>query len=217
MTDISSQNSKAFGCHHRLPRKLVNRIEYIISRCEGRRVLHVGCADYDSSSCGWEQAIPNVRWLHGQISKVAEEVIGIDNSLEAVKKIQSQYGVNGIYVGDAEYIDRLGKGTFDVVVAGEIIEHMPRPGNLLESCRNILRENGKLIITTANAYCLRRFIRIPFGKESIHSDHVAYYSHRTLQKLSQLCGYNVVEQCSYRLPNRKPLFPYLVECISSGI
>ena len=213
MTDTSP--FQAYVCHQNLPRKIVNRTAYILSQCEGKRVLHIGCAGYHSGD--WEEKIRTARWLHGKIGEVATEVVGIDNASEAVEILNHQHGIRNVFAGNAECLDTLGMGTFDVVIAGEIIEHMPCPGNLLRSCHSVLRKQAKLIITTTNAYCLRRFLRIPFGKESIHSDHVAYYSHRTLQKLSQIYEYRITDRCSYRLSNTKPLFPYLVERLSSFI
>lgn len=120
-------------------------------------------------------------------------------------------------MADAEHLENFRKGTFDVVVAGEVLEHLPSPGSFLNSAHTVLKQDGSLIVSTTNAFCLRRFLRIPFGKESIHIDHLAYFSHRTLQRLAEVCGYRVVEQCSYRIPNRKPLLPYLVERVASWV
>ena len=104
-----------------------------------------------------------------------------------------------------------------MVVAGEIIQHLPNPGMFLRSVRSVLRPEARVVITTINAYCLRRFVRLPFGIESVHCDHVAYYSHQTLRRLCEMHGYSVLDQLSYRLPNRRPLLPYFVERLACMI
>jgi 2-polyprenyl-3-methyl-5-hydroxy-6-metoxy-1,4-benzoquinol methylase len=210
------KGTKAFGAHFKIPRKLVNRETYILSKCAGKRVLHVGCVDFDSRA-NWEPVIQSSRWLHAQIERVAKKVIGIDNADEAVKLLRDRYNIKNVYMADAQHLETLEMGTFDVIVAGEILEHLPCPGSFLVSAHGVLEEEGQLIVTTTNAYCMRRFIRIAFGKESVHVDHVAYYSHSTLNRLAEMYDYTVVEQCSYRIPNIKPLMPYMVERIASWI
>ena len=206
--------------HRRLPRCLVDRQQYLMTLCKGKRVLHLGCLDFATPD-GYEGRFQQrANWLHDRLALVASELVGIDNAKEAIEDFQSRYHRTDIQFGDAEHLDRLNLGQFDVVVAGEIFEHLPNPGCLLKSACTVLKsvpDKGILVITTTNAYCLRRFVRIPFGRESVHPDHVAYYSHQTLSHLCAMHGYAVLQQCSYRLPNRRPFFPYIVERVASMI
>ncbi len=41
-------------------------------------------------------------------------------------------------------------GPFDAIYLGHVIEHVPDPLNLLERCRNLLREEGALVLVTPN-------------------------------------------------------------------
>ena len=43
-----------------------------------------------------------------------------------------------------------GDGAFDVVYAGEVIEHVYSPDRLLAECRRVLRPGGHLLLTTPN-------------------------------------------------------------------
>jgi len=141
-------------------------------------------------------------------------VVGIDIEREAVKELRERLGMTEIHWGDAQELDALGLGRFDLIVAGEVIEHLANPGRMLETAHAVLREDGEIIITTANAFCFRKLLRVLLGKESVHEDHVAYYSHRTLERLATMYGYFVAEQCSYRLPNKKPFIPYIMERVA---
>jgi 2-polyprenyl-3-methyl-5-hydroxy-6-metoxy-1,4-benzoquinol methylase len=125
--------------------------------------------------------------------------------------------MDNVLLGDAQHLEDLEVGNFDVVVAGELLEHLPCPRAFLTSARPLLNPRGIIIVTTCNAFCLRRFLRIPFGRENVHVDHVVYFSHRTLQRLAEISGYEVTEQCAYRIPNKAPLFPYVVERLASII
>jgi 2-polyprenyl-3-methyl-5-hydroxy-6-metoxy-1,4-benzoquinol methylase len=199
--------------HYKLPKCLVNREQYILKHCRGKRVLHVGCIDWSSEGY-WQEAISNPRWLHKSIEQIAQEVVGIDTATEAITYLREIKGLQNIYLGDAQYLEKLRLGIFDVVVAGEVLEHLPNPGLFLESAHTVIASSGILILSTTNAYCARRFLRILVGQESIHPDHVSYYSHRTLARLAELCGYSMIEQCSYRIPNKRPLWPFLLERFS---
>lgn len=113
-----------------------------------------------------------------------------------------------LHLADAQTLELPGVAPFDVIVAVELIEYLPSPGAFLTAARPLLKPAGLLLVTTTNAYCRCRLLRVAPGVESVHEDHVAYYSHRTLTRLAELSGFAVVEQLNYRLPNRRPLLRY---------
>jgi len=199
--------------HYPLTRALVEREKFILDFCVGKKVLHLGCADWPFT----ESRLNDGTWLHNKLSKVASNCVGVDLDRDTVETLKVKHGIKNIIEGDAEKLGDINIGEFDVVVAGEIIEHLNNPGLFLDSAKKVLKSGGKLLITTTNAYCFRRFIRIPFGKESIHPDHVYYFSHPTLEVLAKRFGYNLIEKYSYRITNTKPLLPYLVELIATTI
>lgn len=138
----------------------------------------------------------------------------VDIAQDAIAELREIYGMKNIYYCDAQDLSALRKGSFDVIIAGELLEHLSCPGSFLESVYPVLRDTGSLIITTTNAFCARKFLQIIFNRESIHEDHVSYFSHRTLQRLAELYSYQVIEQSAYRLYNKRPLLPYIVERIA---
>lgn len=42
-------------------------------------------------------------------------------------------------------------GTFDAVVAGDVIEHLENPSHFLRECNRVLRSDGRLVISTPQA------------------------------------------------------------------
>lgn len=199
--------------HHKIPRSSVDRIPFIMDYCRGKKVLHLGC----TSSPNVEEKIKNKRWLHKVLTETAAECLGIDIDLEAISMLREKYKIKNIMEGNAETLDKLKPNKFDIILAGELIEHLNNPGKFLETAKVVLKSDGKLLITTTNAFCFRRFIRIPFNKESIHADHVYYFSHQTLLSLAQRFGYVLEEAHSYRIPNKRPLIPYLTEYLATRI
>ncbi|CAN5453276.1 hypothetical protein BH20CHL6_BH20CHL6_18350 [soil metagenome] len=182
---------------YRLPRRLVkDRIAWILEQSRGKRVLHLGFVGYPNL----EQHLAGTYWLHRRLIRVASEVVGVDSAEEDVARLQSVTGLGTMLHGDAERLDDLDLKPFDLVIAGEIVEHLHKPGDALEGMRRKLTAGGRLVITVPNAYCLRRMIRIPFGWEMVHEDHVAYYSHRTLTRLLTSHGYGIEFAAAYRVP-----------------
>ncbi|MDR7555338.1 MAG: methyltransferase domain-containing protein [Armatimonadota bacterium] len=72
-------------------------------------------------------------------------------------------------------------GTFDVVLAGEILEHVPFPEVVLEEARRVLREGGVLVGSVPNAFRLKNRLRFLFGRPfEDDPTHLHHFSPATL-------------------------------------
>jgi SAM-dependent methyltransferase len=150
--------------------------------CEGKKVLHLGCTNFPYTN----KSIENNMLLHFDLKKVSGELHGFDFDLEGLE-ILKQAGETNLHQGDLEKLDEANLNeTFDVIVAGEMIEHLSNPGLFLRGIKRFMNEKTNFLITTINAYSgMRFFIYGLRGKggenEPVHPDHVAYYSYRTLK------------------------------------
>lgn len=200
---------------YRLPRRLVrDRIAWILEQSRGKRVLHLGFVGHPNLA----RHLAGTYWLHRRLVRVASEVVGVDAAREDVASLQSYTDLGTMLYGDAERLDDLDLEPFDVVIAGEILEHLHRPGDALDGMRRKLNPGGRLLITVPNAYCLRRMMRIPLGWEMVHEDHVAYYSHPTLTRLLTAHGLAVEFAAAYRVPrDQSTRTNYLLDRAASWI
>ena len=179
-----------------MKRRILERTDYILDACRGKRVLHIGCADTPYTA----KRLADGTILHKMIEEVASEQYGIDPSLEGIELLRAA-GYRNLAVIDAEgYATRspFGDTQFDVVVAGETLEHVSNAGSFLDSLGQCLTTtNAKLLLTTINSYCIYRFLYTFLkGGENVHPDHVYYVSHSTLTRLLTRHGY-AVEDFSY--------------------
>ncbi|MFB3917501.1 MAG: class I SAM-dependent methyltransferase [Terriglobales bacterium] len=198
---------------YKLPRRIVDRQRYLLELCTGRRILHLGCGNWPST----EQRILNGTLIHSRLTAAAAHCLGIELSSESVALLRAS-GINNVEQGDAEHLDLLrDTGPFDVVVAGELIEHLNNPGQFLDSARAVLTSGGVLAITTVNAFCVRRSMRVLLGVESVHPDHCCYFSHSTLNALANRYGYKLVDACSYALDAASPSWHRMVEGIVARV
>jgi SAM-dependent methyltransferase len=172
------------------PGALVDRREFILERCVGRRVLHLGCVDKPYL----EEKLAAGTLLHGLLVERAAKVVGVDSDPEGVAMFVDRGWAT--VCADVEQLPEL-DDDFDLVVAGEIIEHLSNPGLFLDSLARRLRPGTEVILTTPSAYAIRRYWRFLIGHEQVHPDHVAYYSPLTLREAVARSGYAVDEEYPY--------------------
>ena len=167
----------------------VDRVKRIQDMCAGKRVLDVGCCNHGNLA-KWEAG----QFLHAEIAKTAGDLHGLDNDTEAIKKlVERGYKV---HEGDAEKLEPATLGQFDVVVAGEIIEHLSNPGLFLDGAYSLLKPGGILVATVPNAWSFTRLKQLYKGLDDVqwtHSQHTAWYSKATISALFKRHRFEPIE------------------------
>jgi len=163
----------------------------IIGRlCKGKDVLHIGFADHLPLI---EQKYREGRWLHGQLRAVARTCVGIDINEDAVQFVRDRLGVDCVYVADVtkELPSDVSNVAWNVVVLGEILEHLDDAGSFLRSLiRSLkLREDTKLIVTVPNATSYLSVRAALHNKEYVNTDHRYWFSPYTIAKLLTHAGW----------------------------
>jgi SAM-dependent methyltransferase len=160
---------------------LVQRVDFIKKACKGRKVLHLGCTNYPYT----DDSIAKNMLLHFELETIASEIYGFDFDQSGLD-ILNRHGSKNLYRADLEDLDAVPLDeTFDVIIGGEMIEHLSNPGLFLSGIKRFMRDDTRLVLTTINAYGALRFamygLRGRGGRnEPVHPDHVSYYSFKTL-------------------------------------
>ena len=174
----------------------VDRIAWILDQAKGKAVLDLGAYDETAVTKIWTKF-----WLHGRLAQVASRVVGIDHS-EKLSSEGLQVSPNSVILkGRIEDLDRLTRGhEFDVIVAGEFIEHLPDALDFLTRIkRNPHFANKQLIVTTPNAFSLHNVLLGLLRRESTHPDHLQVYSFKTLNTLCTRAGFQSWEIVPYHV------------------
>jgi len=175
-------------------RRPVYRIPYIVKNSTNKRVLDIGC--YDETAMfkkGTRQ------WLHEEIQGAASYVLGIDNS----SRIPDAGIINDkgrIIKMDACSLDKklFENNDFDLIVAGELIEHLPDTTSFFQYLKNNF--SGKqLICTTPNAYYLGNLLLGAFKRECAHAGHLQIYSYKTLNIMCEKACFSEWEIIPYHV------------------
>jgi SAM-dependent methyltransferase len=187
---------------HRLPRaRLVDRTGEVIERARGRRVAHVGFADAGFREYHEQQD----QWLHAHLHAVASTLVGLDIDAEGVAAARAQgYEAHRVDCCEPEAVAALGLEPAEVVLAGEIIEHLDATGAFLDALHLLCRPDGVLVLTTPNAYGWMNPLAALAGYEVNHPDHVTMFTWRTLSELLARHGWEVVETATF-VPRVKAL------------
>ena len=113
----------------------LHRYFWAAEMVSGRRVLDLGSGE------GFGSAI---------LEEQAESVVGIDADERTVEHSRLNYAAPGLSfsVGDAADLSVYADGSFDVVVAFEVIEHVAAQEQVLAEIDRVLSEDGLLIMST---------------------------------------------------------------------
>jgi hypothetical protein len=134
------------------------------------------------------------RSIHALLTDVST-CIGVDTDAEGVRALPEAGIFENLIVADVEKLSReeIALPTIDVVVAGDIIEHLSNPGSMLDSIHAIGGPETRLLVTTPNALGLPNFLRYGLDRWTDGRDHVCSFNRDTLSNLLTRHGWIVEE------------------------
>jgi 2-polyprenyl-3-methyl-5-hydroxy-6-metoxy-1,4-benzoquinol methylase len=145
----------------------------------GKNILDIGCA------VGYKKA----DWMHRNIKSVANSIVGLDLDHKSISEIKAM-GFD-VEQGNAQNFELNRK--FNLIHAGELIEHLDNPGGFLESAHKHLTQDGLLLMTTPNALRISNFIYAATGGLKVNAEHTCWFCDATIKTLLERKGFEVVE------------------------
>jgi SAM-dependent methyltransferase len=162
-------------------------LERLCAQVPGGEVAHLGCADSPYT----EELLAAGTLLHARLVRVAA-VTGFDVDGRALDLLRRAMPDQRFLLADiTAELPGAERGRYELVVAGEVLEHVPDADSFLRGCAALLRPGGRLCLTVPNACCPKIGLRALAGRESVHPDHRVYYGPRTLTRTLEGAGYAV--------------------------
>jgi len=172
-----------------------------------KRVLDIGCGD------GWFGKLIK--------DKFKAEVHGIDISIKPLKYAKKR----GIITKRFDLSKNkwpYPNNYFDLIVAGDVIEHLYDTENFIKECKRILKKGGEIIISTPNINSYHNRFLVLFGKMPlwvefaptitpykflIPSGHVRVFNKDSLKRLVETYGLKVKKIIGAGFNSDKKLAP----------
>jgi 2-polyprenyl-3-methyl-5-hydroxy-6-metoxy-1,4-benzoquinol methylase len=134
----------------------------------GERVLDLGCGEGD---------------LTAVLARAGARTLGVDVAEAALARARRRHPELSFEPVPIDGPLPLEDGTFDVVWASEVIEHVADTARWLSEVRRVLAPRGRLLVTTPNHGRLALALRGVEHYSAPLGDHLHLYSARSLREL----------------------------------
>ena len=143
----------------------LNRYDVLRTMCQGKRVLHVGCAD-------WPITDPKTS-LHLMLESVCAKLDGVDPHVEALEQL-APYTRGRLFSSLTEVTD-----SYDVVLVPEVMEHVANVAEFLDQLYAV--DAGMFLISVPDAFqCRSRHFDYVADSQTfvevVHPDHNVWYT-----------------------------------------
>lgn len=176
------------------------KVNEVLKKFPKGKILEIGC-------CGGEY----LEFLR----KKGWKVKGIEISKKAVQRAKSK-GID-VKTYDVNKKIPFKDESFDIIFAGELIEHVFDDVGFLNECHRLLKKGGGMIITTPNLLSLKNRVLMLFGfdpRYSLSPYHYHVYTLRVLKsmfKKSKFKSPKFIGNFIIYSKNREPFFGSLFE------
>jgi 2-polyprenyl-6-hydroxyphenyl methylase/3-demethylubiquinone-9 3-methyltransferase len=165
------------------------RRRFLLERVEaGERVLDIGCGE---------------GLFTGELARTGARVVGVDVAEEPLRRARTREPSLDLRLIAPDGRWKLEDSSFDVVWAGEVIEHVADTAAWMSELRRVLRSGGQVLLSTP-AHERAARLRSGFSEGAFAeqfdpcSDHLRFYSRRTLSALLCEFGFESVSVSAVR-------------------
>lgn len=160
--DYFTQELQVYDLNH------YDRTILFAALCAGKKVLHIGCVDSPIFD-------PNAS-LHLSLAQYCKQLDGYDTADYSVMRPHCTGALLDTFPAGEQY---------DLVLCPEVVEHVGNVSQFLSQLNTV--NFGELLVTVPDAYSCAQRGHWEYGRnhmrETVHPDHVAWYSPYTLKNL----------------------------------
>lgn len=119
-------------------------------------------------------------------------VDGIDNDIAYINEAKKYCNAKVLDINKEKI-----EGNYDVIILGDILEHLPEPDKILSSLKDNLNANGYIIISLPNIVNIYARLKILFGnfdyadKGIFDKTHLKFFTRKTLKEMIDTTGYKI--------------------------
>jgi SAM-dependent methyltransferase len=160
------------------------KIKFFCKYSKNKNVLDLGIVQHDYHKIDFST------WLHRAIKSVSKSCIGVDIDREGLKELEAR-NFDVLY-GDVQKLNL--KKKFQVITAGDLIEHLDNGGLFLSSVKRHMKKDSLFILSTPNPFWWKTFLHVLFrGHSSPHPEHTCWFDEATLKQFLERNGFSIIE------------------------
>lgn len=120
---------------------------------------------------------------------------GIDNNKEDLTEAKKYYDKTFLMDINKDNI----KGKYDIIILGDVIEHLPEPEKILKDIKKNLNENGYILVSVPNIGNIYARLKVLFGnfnyeeKGIFDKTHLRFFTLKSFKKLLNNSGYSIIK------------------------
>ena len=147
--------------------------------------------------------------ISGRLANLGYQVTGVDASrsgIQIARRVYPQVNFIEAFI-DRDLSKTMAHANFDLVISSDVIEHLFRPSDLLETANSLLKPGGHVLIGTPYHGYLKNLAIAATGKMDAHfaalhdGGHIKFFSVKTL---SQLMNSHAFTDLSFSFYGRAP-------------
>jgi 2-polyprenyl-3-methyl-5-hydroxy-6-metoxy-1,4-benzoquinol methylase len=164
-----------------------------MNECKDKSVLHLGCSGSPTTIARFKSGC----LLHKNLLKVTKELYGIDVDKNSIEYLRNQ-GIEKLFIANVEHLEELKfDKAFEVVLAGELMEHLDNVGLMLGGIKKFLKPDGVILISVPNAFAIKPVLRAIVRKDVSMPDHNYYFSYKTLRSLLKKYDFVIISSATF--------------------
>lgn len=155
-----------------------------------RKVLHLSavgetCSNTEARVKAAENSV------HAELTRASARCVGVDHDQPSIDLLTKRGVFDNLKCADVRTLspDEIDLPTVDVIVAGDVLEHLSEPGMMLDSALRLAEPTTRLVIAVPNALGLMVFLRYMRGVVVEGEDHVCAFNIYTLANLLKRHGW----------------------------
>ena len=143
-------------------------------------------------------------YLSSEMTSLGCKVTGIEQDAE-MAELARQHCAE-MHVADIESMDFAGLGSYDAIILGDILEHLRNPRAVLEKMNELLKPNGKILISLPNVANIWVRLNLLFGHFNyrqvgiLDESHLRFFTLKTAKRLAADSGLDVISTSVTPIP-----------------
>lgn len=174
--------------------KKIYEFHHLNERQKGFSIMKEERGDFLKKNIGSNKVILDIGCRDGALTKFFvkdNKVLGVDIDSRSLLVARNDLDIEAIEMDLNGDWGVLSNRTFDVIFAGEIIEHLYYPQQVIDKIKKHLNKDGIFLGSVPNAFSIKNRIRYLFAnKKNTPLNDPTHISHFSYKDLKEILGHN---------------------------